>query len=102
MLLMVEHSAYTLLYFMLELADAFLELSDDCFLCRAPRFPGLQPVICTGLLCSFHLTEIDVGNRVFQEIQREPMGRLSIFSGARGHRFSILVRGTESYRRTSQ
>jgi poly [ADP-ribose] polymerase 6/8 len=82
--------ACPLLYFILELADAFLELSDHCCVCRAPLAPGLKPLVCTDTQCNFGLTDIGIGNSVFQEIQRDPMAVdlvLSIFSAAIGSDF---------------
>jgi poly [ADP-ribose] polymerase 6/8 len=84
-LLTMEYGACPLLYFILELADAFLELSDHCCVCRAPLAPGLKPSVCNGTLCNFQLTGIGIGNSVFQEIQRDPSSAdlvLSIFSAA--------------------
>jgi poly [ADP-ribose] polymerase 6/8 len=70
---------------MLELADAFLDLSDHCCICRTQLAPGVKPSVCARPLCNFQLTQIGVGNNVYQEIERDPMAAdlvLSIFSAA--------------------
>jgi hypothetical protein len=81
-----------LLHFVLELCDAFLDLSDHCCICRTPVPPGVKPSICDSELCRVQLTNIGIGNTVIQEICRDPFSAdlmLSIFSAAVGTDFLV-------------
>jgi poly [ADP-ribose] polymerase 6/8 len=83
--LTVDYTACPLLFLMLELAEAFLDLSDHCCICRDPLPPGVKPSVCAKQLCNFQLSRIGVGNSVYQEIRRDQMAAdlvLSIFSAA--------------------
>jgi poly [ADP-ribose] polymerase 6/8 len=74
-----------LLYLVLEVADAFLDLQDHCCICRTPMLAGFKPSVCTNELCTFQLTRIGGGNSVYQEIARDPLVAdlmISIFATA--------------------
>lgn len=74
-----------LMYLILEIADAFLDLQDHCNICRCPTTPGLKPSVCNKELCNFRFCEIGIGTSVIQEIKRDPMVAdltFSVFSSA--------------------
>ena len=77
----ISYSECPLLYFTLEVIEAFLDLSDHCCICRKELFDvGVKPTVCDNKLCQFTLTEIGVGNRVYQEIQRDALAADLVFS----------------------
>jgi poly [ADP-ribose] polymerase 6/8 len=81
----IDYQTCPLLFLMLEIADAFLDLADHCCICRAPLPPGLKPSVCTNQLCNFQLSQIGVGNSVYQEIARDILAAdlvLSVFSAS--------------------
>jgi poly [ADP-ribose] polymerase 6/8 len=83
--LTIDYTTCPLLFLMLELAEAFLDLSDHCCICRDKLPPGVKPSVCAKPLCNFQLSQIGVGNNVYQEIRRDQMAAdlvLSIFSAA--------------------
>ena len=88
--LSVGYTECPLLYLVLEMADAFLDLSDHCCNCRAPLPPGIKPSVCSKPLCNFQLSQLGVGSSVWQEIQRDPDVAdivFSMFSGAYGTKY---------------
>ena len=85
--LSVGYHECPLLYLVLEMADAFLDLSDHCCNCRAPLPAGIKPSVCSKPLCNFQLSQLGVGSSVWQEIQRDPDVAdivFSMFSAAYG------------------
>jgi poly [ADP-ribose] polymerase 6/8 len=79
-----------LLYLVLEIAEAFLDLSDHCCLCRRELPPGVKPSVCDRELCRFQLIEIGLGTSLIQELRRDPLAAdfvFSIFSAAIGTNF---------------
>jgi poly [ADP-ribose] polymerase 6/8 len=88
----VDYATCPLIYLVLEIAEAFLDLSDHCCICRQELVPGVKPSICEKQLCKFQLTNIGLGTPVIQEIRRDPMAAdfiLSIFSAAIGTKFLV-------------
>jgi hypothetical protein len=70
----VGYTECPLLYLVLEVADAFLDLQDHLCICCTPMLPGFKPPLCTKELCTFQLTRIGGGgNSVYQEIARDPL-----------------------------
>lgn len=69
-----------LMFLVLEIADAFLDLQDHCSICRCPMTPGLRPSVCNKELCNFRFSEIGIGTSVIQEIKRDPMVADLVFS----------------------
>lgn len=69
-----------LMFLVLEIADAFLDLQDHCSICRCPMSPGLRPSVCNKELCKFRFTEIGIGTSVIQEIKRDPLVADLVFS----------------------
>lgn len=89
-LIKVEYDECPLLYFVLEIAECFLDLQDHCCICRKEIPTGLKPTICDSQFCNFRFTQIGVGLSVAQEIQRDPMAAdliLSIFASAIGSKY---------------
>jgi hypothetical protein len=85
-----EYATCPLLYFVLELADAFLDLQDHCCICRRQMAPGVKPLICDDPRCIFRYQEIGVGMSVVAEIKRDPTVAdllVSVFSAAIGTDF---------------
>lgn len=79
-----------LLHLVLEIGDAFLDLTDHCCNCGANLTPGLKPCVCEKPLCKFQLEQLGIGNSVVQEIRRDPIAAdfvLSMFSAARHGQF---------------
>jgi len=62
-----------LLYLALELCEAFIDIADHCIVCRDLLYePGVKPTACSKELCQFSLSRIGVGNKVYQELERDP------------------------------
>jgi hypothetical protein len=79
-----------LLDFVLELADAFLELQDHCCMFRLQMAPGVKPLTCSAPMCDFRYEDIGVGMSVTAEIKRDPAVAdllVSVFSAAVGANF---------------
>jgi len=69
----VSYHDSPLIYFVLELAEAFLDISRCCCICRKELpTPGVKPSICNSELCKFSLFEIGIGNNICEEIRRDP------------------------------
>jgi poly [ADP-ribose] polymerase 6/8 len=80
-----DYSSCPLLYFALELAECFIDLTDHCSLCRAPTVAGIKPTVCGAKRCTFQSTEIGVGTNVHREMKADPQVAdlvLSLFSCA--------------------
>jgi hypothetical protein len=69
----IEYATCPLLFLVLEIAEAFMDLSDHCCLCRTEMPDGLKPWVCSRELCIFQHSRLGVGNSVSQEIQRDPL-----------------------------
>lgn len=77
----IDYSQCPLLYFVFEVAEAFLDLSNHCCVCRKLlEIPGIKPSVCNDQFCTFRLTEIGVGNSVYSEIKRDPIAADLILS----------------------
>jgi len=62
-----------LIYFVLELTEAFFDLSHCCCICHKElSTPGVKPSICNSELCKFSLYEIGIGNSICEEINLDP------------------------------
>lgn len=69
----ISYNECPLLYLVLELVEAFLDLSDHCCVCRALLTePGIKPTPCDNELCRFSYQELGVGSDVYREIKRDP------------------------------
>jgi poly [ADP-ribose] polymerase 6/8 len=87
---LVDYEACPLLYLILEVCEAFLDLPDHCCMCRDKLTPGLKPSLCSKQLCQVQTTSIGLGHTVYQEIQQDPLAAdliVSIFSAAVGTQF---------------
>ena len=69
----VEYRDSPLLYFVLEIAECFLDLSDHCCICRAPLEPGVKPSVCNKDLCKFQYMQLGIGSSLYQEIKNNPL-----------------------------
>jgi poly [ADP-ribose] polymerase 6/8 len=81
----VDYATCPLLYLVLEIAEAFFDLSDHCCICRQPLSPGVKPSICQKKVCQVAFTEIGVGTSLYQEISRDPKAAdlvISVFSAS--------------------
>ena len=87
----IEFNSCPLLYLVLEIGDAFLDLASCCCICRKKLLsPGVKPSICNDRFCQFRLTEIGIGNSVYSEIKRDPAAAdlvLTIFAATIGTKF---------------
>jgi len=69
------------LYLILEICEIYFDLPDHCCICRQSLDnQGLKPASCSKDLCLFGLSSIGVGNKVFLEIQRDPIACDLVFS----------------------
>jgi poly [ADP-ribose] polymerase 6/8 len=85
-----DYAACPLLYFVLEIAECFIDLSDHCFLCGNETLATIKPTICDRPQCTFQSTSIGLGCNVLQELRDDPSVCdlvLSIFSCAVGTKF---------------
>ncbi|OHT11395.1 UBA/TS-N domain containing protein [Tritrichomonas foetus] len=81
-----EYEQCPLIYLILEIYEAFLDLNDHCCICRDKLpFSGIKPTICEKKLCALGFEEIGIGTSVAQEIRRDPLAAdfvVSIFSAS--------------------
>jgi poly [ADP-ribose] polymerase 6/8 len=85
-----DYATCPLLYFMLELAECFIDLADHCFLCGNETVSGIKPTICDRPQCTFQSTSIGLGSDVWRELHDDPaVGDLvlSLFSCSIGTTF---------------
>jgi poly [ADP-ribose] polymerase 6/8 len=69
----VKFSESPLIYFVLEICEAFLDLSDHCCLCRAKlNEPTVRPCVCEKEICQVAFTDIGAGTSLLAEIRRDP------------------------------
>ena len=69
----VSYHDSPLIYFVLEIAEVFLNLSQCCCICgKKLPYPGVKPSICNSELCKFSLYEIGIGTSVCEEINLDP------------------------------
>ncbi|KAH0793025.1 UBA/TS-N domain containing protein [Histomonas meleagridis] len=82
----VQFEDSPLIFLVIEIVNAFLDLNDHCCICRKKLpFSGIKPSICDSKLCAVGFNEIGVGTSVIQEIRRDPLAAdwiLTIYSGA--------------------
>lgn len=82
----VTYQECPLVYLVLEIVEAFLDLNDHCCICRQPLgVSGIKPSICQNRLCACSFNEIGVGTSVAQEIRRDPIAAdllVSMYSAA--------------------
>jgi poly [ADP-ribose] polymerase 6/8 len=63
-----------MLYLVLEVVEAFLDLMDHCCVCGAKLgLAGLKPALCEKPLCQFGLASMGVGCAVVAEVKKDPM-----------------------------
>lgn len=69
-----------LLYFILEILDAILDLQDHCAMCGKPTTQGLKPGTCNAEKCLYRFITINVGVSVVMEIKRDKFVADLLFS----------------------
>ena len=62
-----------LIYLILEVADALLDVQDHCCICGCKLLPGIRPTICNNDLCKFSFINIGVSSSLIEEIRRDPL-----------------------------
>jgi poly [ADP-ribose] polymerase 6/8 len=68
-------------YLVLEIAEAFLDLSSHCCLCGDKlKISTLKPAVCSRELCRFQIAKIGIGAPVSEELRRDPIAADLIFS----------------------
>ena len=80
-----DYSECPLLYFIMELAEVFLDLTDHCLACRKELTPGVKPSVCDQELCRVRMTQFRGVSSVMQEIKRDPLAAdlvVSMYSAA--------------------
>lgn len=70
--LLLAYNDCPLLFFVLELVDAILDLQDHCAMCGVPTTIGLKPGVCTKDLCLHQFVTVGVGVSLIMEIKRDP------------------------------
>ena len=87
----VSYSQSPLVYFTLEIVEAFIDLSDHCCICRKPLGEStVKPWPCNNELCQMCFTDLGVGVQLLQEIRRDPDATdllISCFSCAVGTKY---------------
>ena len=69
----VSFSECPILYFVMEVCDIFLGLSDHCCFCGDKlKEPTVKPTVCDKQLCNVSFTRFGVGTSLLQEIRRDP------------------------------
>ena len=77
----IEYSSCPLLYLVLEICETFFDLCDHCCICGKELIePGIKPACCDNPVCQFGLSELGIGNQVYQEIRRDPCAADLVFS----------------------
>lgn len=70
-----------LLYLILEIVDAVMDLSNHCCQCGEQlSISCIKPTACNKALCKFQLGRLGIGSSVVQEIRRDPVAADFIFS----------------------
>jgi len=63
-----------MLYLILEVMDAVLNLTDHCCVCGTKLgVTGVKPALCDNPLCEFGVARIGLGSTVMSDIRRDPM-----------------------------
>ena len=77
----VSYRDCPLLYLILEIFDAILNLQDHCSICGRYTAPGLKPSICKdNQLCQYKFMELGLGTTISKEIRRDPFVADLLFS----------------------
>lgn len=76
----LSYSECPLLYFLLEVFDAILDLQDHCCMCGEPITAGLRANVCNKDICLHRFIELGVGMTLVKEIARDPYVADLLFS----------------------
>ena len=69
----ISYKECPIIYLLLEISESFLDLSNHCCICRSKLFEsGIKPTACNKELCQFSICELGIGNRIYQELVRDP------------------------------
>jgi len=86
-----HYSEFPLGYLILDIIEAFYNLGDHCCICGEPlQTQCIKPTACAKSMCKFSLTEIGIGNSLYQELRRDPMAAsflISIFASSYNTKF---------------
>lgn len=70
----ISYKESPLIYLMLEITEAFLDLFDHCCVCGdSMGISGLKASICSRPMCQFSFVQLGVGANIVAEIRRDPL-----------------------------